>query len=87
MRLCTIVTKDRLPWARVLAASWAEHHPERVAVLVVDEPDERFNPADEPFDVLSAHDVAGDELSRLALRYEPFELAMALKPRLLSHEL
>ena len=87
MRLCTIVTKDRLPWARVLAASWAAHHPERVAVLVVDEPDERFDPADEPFDVLSAHDVAGDELWRLALRYEPFELAMALKPRLLSHEL
>jgi glycosyltransferase involved in cell wall biosynthesis/GT2 family glycosyltransferase len=88
MRLCTIVTKDRLPWARVLAASWAQHHPQQpVTVLLVDEPDGCFDPAGEPFDVLAAADVAGPAFWALALRYEPFELAMALKPWLLMHEL
>jgi glycosyltransferase involved in cell wall biosynthesis/GT2 family glycosyltransferase len=88
MRLCTIVTKDHLPWARVLVASWTEHHPgQRAAVLVVDEPEDCFRPEDEHFDVLRAEDVAGSELPRMALRYTPFELAMALKPLLLSHEL
>jgi len=88
MRLCTIVTKDRLPWARVLASSWAEHHPhQRAIVLLVDEPDGCFDPEAEPFDVLSAEDVAGSDLWPMALRYTPFELAMALKPLLLVHAL
>jgi GT2 family glycosyltransferase/glycosyltransferase involved in cell wall biosynthesis len=88
MRLCTIVTKDRLPWARVLTASWAEHHPgHRAVVLLVDEPEGCFDPAEEPFDVLTAEEVVGPGLWAMALRYTPFELAMALKPFLLMHQL
>jgi len=88
MRLCTIATKDHLPWARVLAGSWAEHHDgRRAVVLLVDEPEGCFDPDAEPFDVLRAEDVAGAALWPMALRYKPFELAMALKPLLLIHEL
>jgi glycosyltransferase involved in cell wall biosynthesis/GT2 family glycosyltransferase len=89
MRLCTIVTKDHLPWARVLADSWAQHGAgEPCTVLLVDEPDGCFDPAQERFDVLLAADLGiGPELWRMALRYEAFELAMALKPWLLRREL
>jgi len=88
MRLCTVTTKDRLPWARVLAGAWAEHHPQqRPAVLLVDEPDGCFDPAAEPFDVLRAEDVVGPELGAMALRYTAAELTAALKPWLLIHEL
>lgn len=89
MRLCTIVTKDHLPWARVLANSWARHHAgEPLTVLLVDEPDGCFDPAEEPFELLTADDLSiGPQLWQMALRYEAFELAMALKPWLLRHML
>ena len=55
-------------------------------VLLVDEPDGCFDAAAEPYELLTASDLGiGPELWRMALRYEPFELAMALKPWLLRH--
>lgn len=88
LHVCTLITKNRLAYARVLARSVAEHHPgTRLTVLVVDPIDGAFDPAQEPFDVLSLQDVAVPGVWELAVRYDAFELAMALKPWLLRHRL
>jgi glycosyltransferase involved in cell wall biosynthesis len=79
---CTIVAKNYLPHARVLAKSLAEHHPEsRFTALVVDATSRHEN---EGFDVLPADAVIDRaELHRMAMIYDVTELATALKPALL----
>jgi GT2 family glycosyltransferase/glycosyltransferase involved in cell wall biosynthesis len=86
--VCTLITKNRLAYARVLARSVAEHQPgTRLTVLVVDPIDGAFEPAAEPFDVLSLEELAVPGVWELAVRYDAFELTMALKPWLLRRML
>ena len=50
---CTIAAKARLPSARVVARSFAEHHPGVPCfVLLADEVEGCFDPAAEPYDLL-----------------------------------
>jgi len=87
---CTVVTADYLPWVRVTAASFAEHHPGAdFAVLVIDEPAPSQLRADDPFTVLRPADVrlSADELAWLDLIYSPVELCCALKPWLIRRVL
>ncbi len=85
MRVCTIATRNYLAWARVLATSWFEHHPEgQMDVLVFDaEPGEITG---EPFDVMTPGELAipRSEFRRLATIYGPLELSTALKPWVLE---
>ena len=54
---CTIVARNYLPAARVLARSFARHHPGSVlSALVIDDPPGVSRP-DEPFHALTLHDV------------------------------
>lgn len=87
--LASVCTKDRFSSARVLARSFAEHHPDApMTLLVVDEPGGCFDPAAEPFEVIALSDLGlGAEAHHLALRYGPFALAAGLKPHLLRHQL
>ncbi len=79
MQLCTIITRNYLAHARVLARSLAEHQPgARLAVLVVDGTVEPHG-----FEVLSPADVGCEQFAKMAARYELLELATALKPWLL----
>src|SRR5579875_2721429 len=87
---CTVVTADYLPWVRVTAASFAEHHPgARFGVLVVDEPQPTQLRIEDPFMVLRPADVglSEDELAWMELIYSPVELCCALKPWLIRRML
>ena len=73
--VATICTRDRLPAARVLAASLAEHHPGLpFAGVLVD------GPAPAPFATLLAADLEDERAPR-----ELMARCSTLKPRLLEH--
>lgn len=86
MKACTIVARNYLAHARVLAESFLEHHPEAgFSVLVIDAPSSEFS--GEPFEVLYPTEVGIDEqeYGRMAMIYDVLELATAVKPWLLRH--
>ena len=88
MQACTIIARNYLPFARVLAESYCEHHPgSRLTALVIDDRDRVVDASSEPFDVLHLDAIAPDrrELHRQALIYDVTELATAVKPLLLRH--
>lgn len=86
MNICTIIAKNYLAQARVLARSFFEHHPDgRCFVLVIDEHAGDIEPAAEPFEILTPEDVGCDEFDEMSLRYDVLELSTAVKPWLLSH--
>jgi hypothetical protein len=81
--LCTIVARNYLPYARVLADSFLDHHPGSTChVLVLDGP----QPADAPAHVRywTPETVAIPDLPELAAGYEITELATAVKPAFLA---
>ncbi len=84
--VCTIVSKNYLPYARVLMRSLAERHPELARfVLLVDEIDGYFDPKAEPFTVVGLADLGVPNLVGLCFRYTVLELNTALKPSFLAH--
>lgn len=84
---CTIVARNYLAQARVLAKSFTAHHPDRrLAVLVVDaEVGESFEPDGEPFELVRASQLPlpEDEFRIMAAIYDVTELSTAVKPALL----
>lgn len=83
MDLCTIVARNYLPYARVLADSFLEHHPDATChVLVLD----GAPPPDAPAHVRywTPETVAIADLPELAASYEITELATAVKPAFLA---
>ena len=83
---CTIVAKNYLAYARMLARSFLAHHPEgRFVVLLVDRVDGCFDPEQEPFDVLEVEQLDNvPELRQFLFKYRLLELATAVKPYLLE---
>ncbi|MBI2684076.1 MAG: methyltransferase domain-containing protein [Actinobacteria bacterium] len=80
---CTIVARNYLAQARVLAGSFLRHHPDHAfCVLVLDAGD--AGAPSEPFPVVRPQDVLErGEFERLATMYTVVELATAVKPSLL----
>ncbi|MGD9795768.1 MAG: glycosyltransferase [Acidimicrobiia bacterium] len=82
MEALTIVARNYLSQARVVARSFAEHHRlGRFHVVVLDVgDDDEFG--DEPFEVISPFDIGieRDEFLRMATMYDVTELATAIKP-------
>jgi glycosyltransferase involved in cell wall biosynthesis/SAM-dependent methyltransferase len=86
MDICTIIAKNYVAQARVLARSFAEHHPEgSCAVLVIDGHDGYLDPETEPFRILTPEQVGCQEFHEMALRYDVLELSTAVKPWLLAY--
>ena len=86
MEYCTIVARNYLAGARVLARSVHARLGRRLHVLVIDAlDDERDAFREEPFRALLPADVGLDrtELHTMALIYDVTELATAVKPNLL----
>ncbi len=84
---CTIVARNYVPYARVLARSFLEHHPGgSLTTLIIDDVNCDVDAEAEPFDVfrLKDLDIAEDEVHRMAMIYDRTELATALKPWLLD---
>ena len=85
--VAAIATKSRLAGARVLAASLRRHHPELpVAVLLVDEPEGRFDPVGEPFEVIRLRDVRHrDLIAQVRSHATPGPAAMSMKAAAIEH--
>src|SRR5205814_1960467 len=82
------VTRRYLAHARVLAASFREHHPDAdFSAVVVDDPDGAVDPAAEGFAVLRPGAIGMDdrEHRRMAAMYEPGGLVSATRPTALRH--
>ena len=86
---CTIVARNYLAQARVLAESYAAHHGgERLRVLVVDaEAGDPLAPREETFELVVPSQLPLDplEFRVMAAIYDVTELSTAVKPWLLQH--
>ncbi len=84
----TVITSDYLPWARVLADSFAEHNPGvRFAALVLDGVDAPLVAAAGDLELLDpvAVGLTSPAYDWMTAIYDGFELSCAVKPWLLSH--
>src|SRR5690348_2867356 len=84
-QVCTIITRNYLPQARVLYSSFRQFHPDiKFSALVFDA---RRGEVDEPFDLFFLDDIGlppGEE-TRMPMLYDVTELATALKPWFFRH--
>nr|MDQ4040519.1 hypothetical protein [Actinomycetota bacterium] len=86
MHFCTIIAKNYVAAARVLARSLTEHHPDSTLhVLIVDDFTGYIDPAQEPFEVVTPGDLDIPRFERMAGLYTVLELSTAVKPWLLRH--
>src|SRR5215218_2881357 len=86
MDICTILAANYAPFARVLAESYREHHPDaRVFVLVIDDVEGFLDPQGEPFEIVRIGDLSIEKFDRMAALYNVLELSTAVKPWLLRH--
>jgi FkbM family methyltransferase len=82
---CTIVARNYLPAARVLARSYLRHHPEGDFVIAVIDADEADLGGQDGFRVVGrdAFGIDEDTYLRMATAYSITELATSVKPYLL----
>ena len=86
MQVCTIIAKNYVAHARVLARSLAATHPgSRLWTLVIDDFEGYLDPEQEPFATLTPDDIGCEPFIPMALRYSVLELSTAVKPWLLRH--
>lgn len=86
MDICTIIAKNYVAQARVLARSFTEHNPDgRCFALVIDEYEGYIDPGDETFTILTPAEIGCAEFEEMVLRYTVLELSTAVKPWLLAH--
>jgi glycosyltransferase involved in cell wall biosynthesis len=86
LNVCTIIAKNYVANARVLARSLAATNPgSRLWTLVIDDFSRHIDPAREPFEVLTPEQVGCEPFVHMALRYSVLELSTAVKPWLLRH--
>lgn len=80
--VCTVVSKNYLAYARVLAESLVRHHPEiPIFVLLVDRLDGYFDPKGETFTLLTAEDLPNiASIPSFFFKYTILELNTAVKP-------
>jgi hypothetical protein len=83
----TITSRAYVPYARVLARTYTQHHPGRkLWALLIDDVHEEILEADEPFLVLRLNDLGVDmaEIHRMALLFGG-KLIATIKPWALEH--
>ncbi len=86
LTVCTIISKNYLSYARVLAESIRRHNPHaQVFVLLVDRLDGYFAPDREPFELVPLERLGIRDLDRFCFKYSILELNTAVKPTLLRH--
>ena len=86
LAVATIVARSYLSYARVLAASFRQHHPDvPFFVLLADEVDGYFDPETEPFLLLHLDQMNIPDLPRVCFQYSQQELSYAATPYLLSY--
>jgi hypothetical protein len=85
LNFCTIISKNYLASARVLARSIRRYHPDAsIYVLLVDRLDGYFDPKQEPFELFLIDELPIPELTRFCFQYNILELNTAAKPYFLK---
>ncbi len=85
-RICTIISRNYLCYARALVRSLRVQHPSaKVWVLVVDACEPFFDPRLEDFTVVQIADLKLPNESSWMFRYTAFELCNSLKAALIRH--
>ncbi len=83
---CTIIAKNYLPMARVLAESWHRFHPKcPMYVLLLDSSDGFFRPEAESFITVPVADLEIDNLNGFLFKYSVLEASTAVKPYLVKY--
>lgn len=87
LNACTIVSKNYISYARVLAESFLEHHPQgRFFVLLVDRNEGKIDPARERFTLHEAEDLGNvPNLPSFLFKYTLLEANTAIKPFFLEY--
>ena len=82
LHACTIVSKNHLSYARVLARSFLDHHPGgRFFVLLVDRIDGYVDAAAEPFELIEVEALENiADIKALLFKYTVLEANTAVKP-------
>lgn len=85
--VCTVIIKNLLPQARVLAHSLRVHNPDmRLIVLLGDRLNGEFDPTQEPFDLIHLEDLDDDgSIERMSFYYKPYDFCCALRGFLHHH--
>ncbi|MFI4957142.1 MAG: glycosyl transferase [Gammaproteobacteria bacterium] len=86
--IITIITKNYLAFARTLANSYKEHHPNgHMFVLIADHVDDFFDPYAENFTPILLDELRHEvkHLDQMLFKYSVVELCTALKPFVLKH--
>jgi glycosyltransferase involved in cell wall biosynthesis/SAM-dependent methyltransferase len=84
VNICTIIARNYLAQARVLARSFKQVHPDgNCTVLVIDDPAGYIDPAQEEFELLTIDQIGLPDAARMAAYYDVMELSTAVKPWLL----
>ena len=86
MDICTIIAKNYVAYARVLARSFREQHPDaRCFALVIDDTEGYLDASEEPFELVTPEQLRLEGFEQMAARYDVLELSTAVKPWLLRH--
>jgi glycosyltransferase involved in cell wall biosynthesis len=86
MRICTVVARNYLPQARVLARSYARHNGgEPCSVLLIDDPQGEVDDEREPFEIIRPDQLKLERFEGMAAVYDVKELAAVLKPLVLQY--
>jgi len=83
---CTIVAKNYLAMARVLAESFTRENPgSSFFVLLMDPVEGCFNPGQEEFEVVEARHLAIPDLEGMLFKYDIMEASTAVKPYFMEY--
>jgi glycosyltransferase involved in cell wall biosynthesis/SAM-dependent methyltransferase len=86
VNICTIIARNYVAYARVLAESFKAVHPDGTCnVLVIDDPSDYLDPATEPFELVTIDQIGLPDAERMAASYDVMEFSTAVKPWLLRH--
>lgn len=86
LAFCTIVSKNYLSQARVLAETVKKHHPESSFFLLLsDRIDGYFDPSLEAFPIFELEQLPIEEIKRCCFYYNVVELNTAVKPYFLEY--
>ncbi|OGP12528.1 MAG: hypothetical protein A2052_00020 [Deltaproteobacteria bacterium GWA2_54_12] len=87
LAVCTIISKNYLPYARVLIDSFLRHNKGEAFVLLVDRVDGCFDPSAENFTLIEIEDLGEHipEFKRFCFQYTLLELNTAVKPYFMEY--
>ena len=78
--ICSIIAKNYVAHARILAESFVSRHPgKRCFVLVIDDYEGYIDPSQEVFEVIGLHELQIPNVRSFCFKYNVTELATALK--------